>query len=211
MNFFDYILISIVGLSMVLSLWRGFVREIVSLIGLVLAFFLASRFSGDVSGLLDPWISQDNIANIVAFVLIFVLVMFSVGMLGFVVRKLVDLAALTATDRTLGIFFGAARGLLLIGTAFLMYTAYAKPDQVWMQKSALTPYAIQLSEFIGKTIPSDYPFSTQEGGSAPDIPSAEVMLKTAVDKVKEVKDSMTEQDQEDMKDLLINTLKDNQP
>ncbi len=208
MNFFDYILITIVGLSMVLSLWRGFVREIISLVGLVLAFFLASRFAGDASGLLDQWITQNNLANIAAFVLIFVLVMFAVGMVGFIVRKLVDLAALTATDRTLGMFFGAARGFLLIGTAFLMYTAYAKPDQPWMQKSALTPYAIQLSEFIGKTIPSDYPFSTQEGGAAPEIPSAGDMMKTAVDKAK---DSITEQDQEAMKELLMNTLKDNQP
>ncbi len=208
MNFFDYILITIVGLSMVLSLWRGFVREIISLVGLVLAFFLASRFAGDASGLLDQWITQNNLANIAAFVLIFVLVMFIVGAVGFIVRKLVDLAALTATDRTLGMFFGAARGLLLIGTAFLMYTAYAKPDQPWMQKSLLTPYAIELSAFIGKTIPADYPFSTQEGGSAPDIPSAGDMMKTAADKAK---DAITPQDQEAMKELLMNTLKDKQP
>ena len=204
MNFFDYILITVVGLSMVLSLWRGFVREIISLAGLVLAFFLASRFAGDASGLLDQWITQDNIANIAAFVLIFVLVMFAVGMVGFIVRKLVDLAALTATDRTLGMFFGAARGFLLIGTAFLMYTAYAKPDHPWMQKSMLTPYAIQLSEFIGKTIPAGYPFSTQEGGSAPEIPSAS-------DIVKKTKDHITDQDQEAMKNLLMDTLKDNKP
>jgi len=46
LNFFDYILIGIVGLSMILSLWRGFVREIISIIGLVLAFLAASRLSG---------------------------------------------------------------------------------------------------------------------------------------------------------------------
>lgn len=208
MNFFDYVLITVVGLSMVLSLWRGFVREIISLVGLVLAFFLASRFAGDASDFLDQWITQNNLANIAAFILIFVLVMFIVGALGFIVRKLVDMAALTATDRTLGMFFGAARGLLLIGTAFLMYTAYAKPDMPFLQKSLLTPYAVQLSEFIGKTIPADYPFSTQEGGSAPAIPSAGDMMKTAVDKAK---DSITPQDQEAMKDLLMNTLKDNKP
>ena len=208
MNFFDYILITVVGLSMVLSLWRGFVREIISLVGLVLAFFLASRFAGDASGLLDQWITQNNLANIAAFVLIFVLVMFIVGAIGFIVRKLVDMAALTATDRTLGMFFGAARGMLLIGTAFLMYTAYAKPDMPFLQKSLLTPYAIQLSEVIGKTIPADYPFSTQEGGSAPQPASAGEMLKKAA---KTAKDQITPQDQQAMKDLLMDTLKDAKP
>jgi membrane protein required for colicin V production len=67
-------------------------------------------------------------------VLIFVLVMFIVGAIGFIVRKLVDMAALTATDRTLGMLFGAARGLLLIGTAFLMYTAYASPISLGCKK-----------------------------------------------------------------------------
>ncbi len=208
MNFFDYILITVVGLSMVLSLWRGFVREIISLVGLVLAFFLASRFAGDASGLLDQWITQNNLANIAAFVLIFVLVMFIVGAIGFIVRKLVDMAALTATDRTLGMFFGAARGMLLIGTAFLMYTAYAKPDMPFLQKSLLTPYAIQLSEVIGKTIPADYPFSTQKGGSAPQPASAGEMLKKAA---KTAKDQITPQDQQAMKDLLMDTLKDAKP
>ncbi len=208
MNFFDYILITVVGLSMVLSLWRGFVREIISLLGLVLAFFLASRFAGDASSLLDQWITQKNIANIAAFVLIFVLVMFIVGAIGFVVRKLVDMAALTATDRTLGMFFGAARGMLLVGTAFLMYTAYAKPDLPFLQQSLLTPYAIQLSKWIGKTIPADYPFSTQKGGSAPQPASAGEMLKKAA---KTAKDQISPQDQQAMKDLLMNTLKDAKP
>jgi len=208
MNFFDYILISIVGLSMVLSLWRGFVREIISLVGLVLAFFLASRFAGDASGYLDQWITQDNLANIAAFVLIFVLTMFLVGAVGFIVRKLVDMAALTATDRTLGMFFGAARGFLLIGTVFLMYTAYSKPDLPFLQKSLLTPYAIQLSGFIGKTIPADYPFSTQEGGSAPQPATAGEMLKNAA---KAAKDQITPQDQDAMKNLLMDTLKDVKP
>ena len=208
MNFFDYILIAVVGLSMVLSLWRGFVREMISLVGLVLAFFLASRFAGDASGFLDQWIAQKNLANIAAFVLIFVLVMFAVGVIGFIVRKLVDMAALTATDRTLGMLFGAARGMLLIGTAFLMYTAYAKPDLPFLQQSLLTPYAIQLSEFIGKTIPADYPFSTQKGGSAPQPEDAGNMLKKAA---KAAKDQITPQDQQAMKELLINTLKDAKP
>jgi membrane protein required for colicin V production len=134
--------------------------------------------------------------------------MFIVGAIGFIVRKLVDMAALTATDRTLGMLFGAARGLLLIGTAFLMYTAYAKPDQPWMQKSLLTPYALKLSAFIGKTIPADYPFSTQAGGSAPQPATAGEMLSKAA---KAAKDKITPEDQDAMKKLLMDTLKDAKP
>lgn len=171
MNLFDYLLIAIVGLSMVLSLWRGFVREAISLIGLVAAFFAASRASGVAAGALTDWIPNQTAANIAGFVLVFVAVMVVVALLGALIRKLVDMADLTATDRTLGMLFGLARGLLLIGLFFLIYTSYAGHDQPWMKKSLLTPYAKQLGDMLGRAIPEGYPFSRQGGHpTAPDIP-----------------------------------------
>ncbi len=173
MNLFDYLLIAIVGLSMVLSLWRGFVREAVSLIGLVAAFLAASRASGVAADALHGWIANQTAANIAGFALVFVAVMVVVALIGALIRKLVDMADLTATDRTLGMLFGLARGALLIGLFFLIYTSYAKPDQPWLKKSALAPYAIQLGDLLGRAIPEGYPFSRQGKGHAatrPDIP-----------------------------------------
>jgi len=167
LNFFDYILIGIVGLSVVLSLWRGFVREIISLIGLVAAFFAASRASGEAGDFFAQWISNGTIADIAGFALVFVLIMLIVGITGTIIRKLVDMADLTTTDRTLGIFFGAARGILLIGLAFLIYTSYAEPSHKWMKQSMLTPHAIKLGDLMGEAIPEGYPFSRQGKSSAP--------------------------------------------
>ncbi len=167
MNLFDYLLIAIVGLSMVLSLWRGFVREVISLIGLVTAFFAASRASGMAADLMHSWVPNTTVANITGFILVFVAVMVVVALIGALIRKLVDMADLTATDRTLGMFFGFARGLLLIGLFFLIYTSYAKPDTSWMKKSMLTPYAVELGNLLGKAIPEEYPFSQQTGGKLP--------------------------------------------
>lgn len=161
MNILDYILIAIVGLSMVLSLWRGFVREMISLIGLVAAFLIASRTSGATGDFLGQWISNGTVADIAGFALVFIVVMILVALIGAIIRKLVDLADLTATDRTLGVFFGAARGLLLIALCFLVYTSYTKPDAPWIKKSLLAPYAINLGDMLGRAIPSNYPFSRQ--------------------------------------------------
>jgi len=165
LNFVDYVLIAIVGLSMVLSLWRGFVREIISLVGLVAAFIVASRLSGQTGDFLGRWISKGTVADIAGFVLIFVVVMIVVGLIGVIIRRLVDMAALTATDRTLGIFFGAARGMGLIALCFLVYTSYTKPDASWLKQSKLTPYAVDLGNMLGTLIPQQYPFSRQ-GGAA---------------------------------------------
>ena len=198
LNYFDYILIAIVGLSMVLSLWRGFVREIISLIGLVAAFLVASRASGAAGDFLGRWITSSTVADIAGFALVFVIIMLLVGIIGAIIRKLVDMADLTATDRTLGIFFGLARGLLLIAVCFLIYTSYAKPDAPWLKNSLLAPYAISLGNLIGKAIPEGYPFSRQ-GNSKPKTdkpkaenpPAADIPLK----------------DQEALKAIIENSLK----
>lgn len=163
MNFVDYVLITIVGLSMVLSLWRGFVREIISLVGLAAAFLIASRLSGQTGDFLSRWIQEGTVADIAGFVLIFIIVMIVVGLLGAIICRLVDMAALTATDRTLGIFFGAARGLGLVALCFLVYTSYTKPDAPWLKQSKLSPYAIELGNMLGGLIPQGYPFSRQGG------------------------------------------------
>lgn len=162
MNFFDYLLIAIVGLSMVLSLWRGFVREMISLIGLVAAFIVASRSSAVTGDFLGQWMPKGTVADIAGFALVFVVVMLMVGLTGAIIRKLVDMAQLTATDRTLGVFFGLARGLLLIALCFLIFTTYdPKHDQDWFRQSRLAPYAVDLGNVLGKAIPKGYPFSRQ--------------------------------------------------
>jgi len=185
LNLFDYLLLAITGFSMVLSLWRGFVREIISLIGLVAAFMIAGRASGMATELVQGFIPNATAASLAGFGLVFVSVMLLVALVGALIRKLVDIADLTASDRTLGMVFGLARGLLLIGLFFLIYTTYAKPDAAWMKKSVLTPYAVQMGEMLGKAIPEGYPFSRQgsgkpaskaptakapAGNKAPDIP-----------------------------------------
>jgi len=149
---------------MVLSLWRGFVREIISLIGLVAAFMIAGRASGMATELVEGFIPNATAASLAGFGLVFVSVMLLVALVGALIRKLVDMADLTASDRTLGMVFGLTRGLLLISLFFLIYTTYAKPDAAYMKNSVLTPYAVQMGEMLGKAIPEGYPFSRQGSG-----------------------------------------------
>lgn len=196
MNFFDYILIGLVGLSVVLSLWRGFVREIISLIGLVAAFFAASRASGYAGDFLGEWITNGTVADIAGFALVFVLIMLIVGITGAIIRKLVDMADLTATDRTLGVVFGAARGILLIALAFLIFTSYAKPDYKWMKNSMLTPYAIKMGDMLGSVIPEGYPFSRQ--GSA---------AKSAAKKSASTSDTIPVVDKEKLESIIQDSMK----
>jgi len=197
-NFFDYILIGLVGLSMILSLWRGFIREMISLIGLVAAFLLASRASGYAGDFLGRWIPSGTVSDIAGFALVFVLVMLVVGIIGVLIRKLVDMADLTATDRTLGVFFGIARGFLLIAVSFLIYSSYSTTQADWLKQSKLAPYAMQMGDLLGQAIPEDYPFSRQGGAKLPSPQSS---------KVSRAASGIPTRDKESIKDIIQQHIK----
>ncbi len=170
MNWLDYLILAIIGLSAAISLVRGFVREAISLIGLVAAFFVAGHFSPIAAGWVLPWVKLPALSELAGFALLFVLVMFAFGLLGWLAGKLVDAASLTATDRVLGLLFGAVRGALLVGLAFLIYTSLVSEPGPWIKQSRLAPYAMRLGDAIGHWIPKGYPFSRQ---AAPEIPLAD--------------------------------------
>ncbi len=112
--------------------------------------------------------------------MVFVVVMIVVGLIGSLIRRLVDMAALSSTDRTLGIFFGAARGVGLIALCFLVYSSYTKPDATWLKESKLTPYAIELGEMLGGLIPQGYPFSRQGGAKSPSLQSTNTHIQNMI-------------------------------
>jgi len=157
----DYVLIAIVGLSMLFALWRGFIREFISLAGLIAAFLLASQFSRITGGYLSPWLHDPYVSDMAGFGLIFVGVLFLSGLIGLFAKKLLP-SGFTVMDRVLGLLFGAVRGVLYIGLFFLIYTSYAGMDRSWMEGSLLAPYAMELGDLIGKSIPAGYPLSRQD-------------------------------------------------
>jgi len=162
----DYVLITIVGLSMLFALWRGFIREFISLAGLIAAFLLASQFSRIAGGYLNPWLHNPNVSDMAGFGLIFVGVVFLSALIGLLAKKLLP-PGFTVMDRVLGLLFGAVRGILYIGLFFLIYTSYADTDRSWMEGSLLAPYAMELGDLIGEAIPPGYPLSRQGDARAP--------------------------------------------
>ena len=110
----DIALLSVFGLSVLIGLWRGFVFEIVSLLGWVVAFIIANTLGpllaqfipfGDVGSPVRLW---------VAYILVFVLVLLTCTLLARMLRALVSATPLSFVDRLLGGLFGVARGALIL-------------------------------------------------------------------------------------------------
>src|SRR5574338_569184 len=121
MTIFDYIVLGIVFVSVLLSITRGVVREVVSLLGWIIAFFVASRYAVNFEPLLPQAIEDESLRMLIVFVMTFFVALVVVMVGSMLLSKLVRSVGLGLIDRILGAVFGFSRGLLIV--LFVILTA----------------------------------------------------------------------------------------
>jgi membrane protein required for colicin V production len=109
----DYAFLGTLALSTLWGVWRGLVREVISLAGWILAFIAANLFAEPLADALPQSISNPDLRAIVAFVAIFVVVLTLVTLAAIGLSKALKSTGLRGLDRTLGGLFGVARGVLI--------------------------------------------------------------------------------------------------
>ena len=77
MAWFDYLIIILVGIPMVLGLKIGLVRVTANIFGIVGGIFLAFRFSDQFVDSIDNYINDPQISSAISFFAIIVLTIFA--------------------------------------------------------------------------------------------------------------------------------------
>lgn len=142
LNWADWTILAIVGVSCVFSLLRGFIKEMLSLVSWIAASFVAITFHERVATIFSKWISTPSIRTMLAYVALFVLTLLIGSIINRLLHHFVIGAGLGTVDRILGVSFGAARGLLIV-LALVMLLPMALPEMkqdLWWGQSHLIPY-----------------------------------------------------------------------
>ena len=138
MNWADWSIVTVIGLSTLLSLKRGFVKEALSLAAWVAAFFISTAFVSRMAGLLAGLIANDALRYTSAYVILFAATLMLGALLNSLLAQLIKMTGLSGMDRLLGTVFGFARGLIVVVVVVYVARALAPQPQV-LESSLLLP------------------------------------------------------------------------
>lgn len=156
---FDTVLLIVIGISAVMGLMRGLLKEVLSLVTWIAAFILALAFGpvfsawfpmGDAASsgsLVSGLVRSDTAGLVIGFIAVFVLTLIVGGLVQWAISKLVESTGLTGTDRLLGLLFGTARGMIIVIVLLIAVRPFAAETD-WWRSSQLREHLLMLEDDV---------------------------------------------------------------
>ena len=194
MTTFDIVVCSILGLSLLSSLFKGFVKEVFSLLSYLGGFLLAIKYQGNFAQVLMENISSKPIAKVIAFLTIYVLTYIIISLMGKVIRgMLVPGTKLSMFDRLMGGIVGFGRGMVIVIAVTFPLQFFPEIMRTVTKDSETIPYLVKALTFVNQNIGN---FKFQNPLNDFNIDEAKEKLKelkavnNIVDQLEEFKDKL---------------------
>jgi membrane protein required for colicin V production len=156
MTWVDYGIIAVVGISLIIGLFRGFVREVVSLVVWVAAVLLTLHYLPAIEAALSPSVSSEYVRYSILIIGVLVVTLFVSWLLGKVLTKVVSSVGLGFTNRFVGLLFGLIRGILIVAFLVILLPQTDLKASPAFADSKLLPSVQPLAGWLGKMIPTDW-------------------------------------------------------
>lgn len=155
MSQFDYVILAVIALSGLLGLFRGLIKELMSLVAYVLAACAAVWWGPQASFWIEGWVTNPLVRSAAAYIIIFILALFGVGLINMMLSAMIERTGLSTADHGFGMMFGLGRGvvIVLVLTTIAGYTQV--PTESWWQASSLVKTAIRFIISIKSHLPLD--------------------------------------------------------
>jgi membrane protein required for colicin V production len=156
MNPLDVLLGYIVLFFVILGLYRGFFREILSLLGFILGLYLALHFYAPLAHWALQWFSSfPALVNVFSFVIIFLATVLLAAVVGVIFKKLIIIADLKVTDRLLGGLFGLTKAFLINALIVIFLVAFAPQGEKLVRNSPLAKTTQRLTQIVLRFAPPE--------------------------------------------------------
>lgn len=139
MTEFDFAVMAIMLVSLLLGLWRGLMHEVLSLLGWPIAFMISNVYADSIAGLIP--LAQGTFRLTMVYILIFAVVLIAWGMLAMMLARLLKAMGAGWSDRMLGGLFGILRGALVVLVLVWLAGMTAMPEQQFWRNAQMSKVA----------------------------------------------------------------------
>jgi membrane protein required for colicin V production len=176
MNFLDFLLIGIVAIFLIRGLFRGLVKEVLSLTAIILGVFLASRYQHLLVPHLEMYIKSEMTVDALAYVMVFLGTLVLFWVLAKLISAALDISLLGWVDRAAGGVFGLVEGVL-VGLILLTFIQAFAPDSRWFKESYIAPRSQHMVGLVVELVPESMRDTLKAKGF--ELPSASEALDSA--------------------------------
>jgi len=151
MTTFDVVVYSLLGLSVIFSLFKGFVKEIFSLLSYLGGYLMASKYQGVFSQLIMESIPSKPIAKLIAFAGIYIMTAIIISLMGRIARGFIMSATqLSGFDRLVGGFVGFAKGIIIVVVLTFPLQFFPEVSKKLMKDSQTAPHLAKVLAFVNQ-------------------------------------------------------------
>lgn len=171
----DLVVLGILGISALIAWHRGFMKETLTVSAWLVAAVAAVFFWPATKPFARSLVEVKLIADILALVAVFFMLLIPTSFVSFRLSEMVRESRAGPLDRSLGFVFGLARGLVVVGLGYMIFSslAPAKAHPEWLRQSRLLPVvkgtADVLASLGGKKSKADKEESVAEEKQQPKI------------------------------------------
>ena len=157
MNWLDAVLLVLLAWSVVTAFRKGFTREVIGVISVIVGILAGAWFYGSLAAILLPYVSSRAAANFGGFLAVFCGILLLGAFVSFLVRKFLRLTGLSFFDRLLGAAFGLLRGALIgvaLVTGIMAFSPANQPPPA-VVNSRVAPYMVDGARVVATVAPHE--------------------------------------------------------
>ena len=155
MNWVDWIILSILGISVLIGLFRGLISEMLGLVIWATAFWASWAFGPSVASWLAPYLAMPTARTIIGYVVVLMVVLIVGAIIRAIISRILWRTGLSGMDRMLGMVFGFARGALIVAFMVFLFSLTALVHESWWRQSNLVPQFQGLAGWLGARVPTN--------------------------------------------------------
>ena len=155
MPWIDIVIIVLFTISILIGIYRGFVRETLSVASWLLAAYLAFAFGEQAAVYVKPYVAQEPLDLAIAYVAVFLVALIAFSIIGHILSKIFESTGMTGIDRSIGSVFGFVRAVVIVVAMIIVGRFMAMDNQQWWMDSSFIPYFEPVVEWVKSFLPED--------------------------------------------------------